>query len=1135
MKASEKKTDAAGRCAGVSKLQARASYLLTSAAIGALAFGGSLSILTETAHAGPDACIVSGATATCSGDQSDGIASGTDFSAPPVDTLDISNLTPAGIAPAAGTDGVNFTSAGDSDVTVNSDTSGSAGINTSGDDAAGIVADVVGDGDATVNSTGDISTGGNGTDDNENASAIFARANGGGAAQEGSVSVTSNGDLSTAGTFSNGIQAEITGGSGSVTVNSSGDITTLGGPFAAGVVGRINGGAGGAISITSQGDLDTTGNALFGQNNVGDGNISIQSQGDIESGGSALFAVQNGGAGDITLLSQGDVDSTDNALFAQNNRGDGAMSITSTGDITSSDGGGLFAQQNGGNGDVTLTSTGDLNTQDTGLFAQQNGGTGAITITSIGDLVTGGGGIGLFGQQNRGAGDVSLTSTGDLSTSGTALFAQINGGEGVINVKNTGNINTTNFGQGIFAMANGSNPSGLTIESNGDISAQQQAIFAQLSGVGSELTITSNGDLSSANNAGLFVQSNAQGTGNVTINSTGDVSGIRDSIFVQRNAGNGDISITTQGDLSATEGTGIFAAQNGGNGDITIVNTGNIGLDGDGILAQQNGGTGDISITTKGDISITAKGPPFVTRTGILAALNRDSGALSIDHEGDIGATGDGIQAALNAGGGMLDVTSKGDITAASGNAINLSSSGPGTIAFNNTGDLTGTIGILVQERTANSAPATISTSGTINGTGGFAIDLRGDASDTVTLNAGTTLIGTIDFGNGNDGLGGTNADDIDTLNIGAGVNGVITFADSQSDSALQSAPEVINAQGGAVLINGGEALVAIDATGFAAQRTFVGDLTTSIFNAVDAGGAIRVPAPSRTQSNGFGGSDSAASGMDVRLWGSFFGGRQTADGSGSVAQHTHNYAGLLTGVEAGNAVDGGVFGLLAGYGNSDLSVTANAGSTDVDTFFGGAYWKRDFGTYRINAAFSVGVTDNETTRNVGGLAANGDYDGVFYSPSLTVEVPVGVVVPDSYFSVRANYVGMWLDGYTETGAAPGLLTVSDRDFSLFNTRVQMAFPTAVVQDDGSNTELTLRVGLDGQYETGSDSVSVNAAGTPTSFSTGFENTVSGFAGFDLTHTSADGVWSVSLSGELQSDLDGTIETLGQVTASFRF
>ena len=68
---------------------------------------------------GDDACILSGGTtATCTGDQSDGIASGIDFPAT-YTTLNVNNLT-TNIAPASGVDGIYFRNT--FSIAINSDT-----------------------------------------------------------------------------------------------------------------------------------------------------------------------------------------------------------------------------------------------------------------------------------------------------------------------------------------------------------------------------------------------------------------------------------------------------------------------------------------------------------------------------------------------------------------------------------------------------------------------------------------------------------------------------------------------------------------------------------------------------------------------------------------------------------------------------------------------------------------------------------------------------------------------------------------------------------------------------------------------------------------------------------------------------
>ena len=136
---------------------------------------------------------------TCTGDQSAGVGAGG-----LVTTLNVNNLTTA-IAPAGGTPGIMFTSAGD--ITINSNT-GALGITTS--NADGIYANS--SGNVAVNSTGNITTAVAGR-------GIYAIAS-------IAVTVTSTGNLATAGI---GIDAIGAGNGGASTiVTSIGNISTAG-------------------------------------------------------------------------------------------------------------------------------------------------------------------------------------------------------------------------------------------------------------------------------------------------------------------------------------------------------------------------------------------------------------------------------------------------------------------------------------------------------------------------------------------------------------------------------------------------------------------------------------------------------------------------------------------------------------------------------------------------------------------------------------------------------------------------------------------------------------------------------------------------------------------------------------------
>jgi hypothetical protein len=96
------------------------------ALLGTVAAGSLWLYSARVARAGPQLCTISGTApdqiATCQGNQSDGIASGTDFIAADVEILNVNNLT-TNIAPAMGVDGIYFhrTGAGNN-IVINSDT-----------------------------------------------------------------------------------------------------------------------------------------------------------------------------------------------------------------------------------------------------------------------------------------------------------------------------------------------------------------------------------------------------------------------------------------------------------------------------------------------------------------------------------------------------------------------------------------------------------------------------------------------------------------------------------------------------------------------------------------------------------------------------------------------------------------------------------------------------------------------------------------------------------------------------------------------------------------------------------------------------------------------------------------------------
>jgi uncharacterized protein with beta-barrel porin domain len=391
------------------------TMLLGTAAAGALLFG-----YGRRAYAGPGPCPTVGTTMTCTGDHSDGIATSN-----PITILNVNNLT-ADIAPAPGTDGINFTSTGT--ITINSDTSPFA-IITTGDAAAGIEARANGPGAVTVNSTGDIATSG------DIASGIYAYAS-----ASGPATVTSVGDVATQGIDSEGIEALTYSGAASVT--STGDIATQG-PNAEGI--RAYAYSSGDATVTSTGDIATQGAFSQGlEARALIGSATVTSTGDIATQGTNARGIEVYASGSATASSTGNIATLAGDAVGIYASGGSSASVTSAGNITAALAEGIFATSAG---TTSVASTGNVRSYtDIAVFARGSG-TGAVTITSTGD-VRADQGSALYAR-SLGTGAVTVTSNGTLTADLAAIRAI---GPGGVTVDSSGDI-TSASNDGVRVMS----------------------------------------------------------------------------------------------------------------------------------------------------------------------------------------------------------------------------------------------------------------------------------------------------------------------------------------------------------------------------------------------------------------------------------------------------------------------------------------------------------------------------------------------------------------------------------------------------------------------------------------------------------------------------------------------------------
>jgi uncharacterized protein with beta-barrel porin domain len=835
--------------------------LLSTVAAGALSFA-----ITGGAQAGPDACATTGTVATCTGNQSAGIASSAvpspDFLSPPVSTLNVNNLTHA-IDPASGTLGIFFVNT--TGVTLTSDT-GNFGITTTGDFAHGILARAYSGfstpATVTVTSTGNITTAGN--------AAYGIAASSAGYTSTGPVSVISIGNITTAGSGARGIDANSTSyhrNAGTVTVTSTGTIATQGGG-ATGISATSHAayGSAAAVTVTSTGNIATQGAGATGVKAgsigySGSAAVTVNSTGNIVTAGSGSLGIQassttyNGNTGAVTVTSTGNITTAGagargiNAYSFSVNGDAAAVTLISTGNITTQGVGATgirasSASAYGSAGTVTVTSTGNISTQGNGangILAVNSGysHSGAVTVSSTGNIATvasGAQGISATSSTYNGnAGAVTITSTGNITTAGgdargidTRSYSR-NGNAGAVTVTSTGNIVTAGIGSsGIHAsaFANNGSAGAVTVTSTGNIT-----------------TLTTHG----AHAYGIYARSAGyDNSGAVTVSSTGNIATAGNSAtgIVARSAsgyGSGAVTVTSTGNI-ATAGAnalGIDArsgAQFGSAGAVTVTSAGNIITQGNGAhgiyaVSAGYGAAAVVSVTSTGNV--TTSGSSAAGIIAVSASYNGNAGAVTVTSIGNITATGGGnsfsggIVAISSgyAGSGAVTVTSTGNIITTGSNA-----SGIAAYSYSNAVKVTSTGNITAQGANASgilaasySGPITVTiNSGTVSGGGGAGVAFQGGTANTLT-NMGTVmaLSGLAIFAD----TGNTTVSNFGTV-TGSVILGGVTNAFNNQAGGLFNTGAIVDLGAGNTLANAGT--LSPGGAGLIQTTTLNGNLTQS-------------------------------------------------------------------------------------------------------------------------------------------------------------------------------------------------------------------------------------------------------------------------------------------------------------------
>ncbi|HYD28092.1 autotransporter outer membrane beta-barrel domain-containing protein [Brevundimonas sp.] len=559
-------------------------------------------------------------------------------------------------------------------------------IDTSGDEASGILAQSVGGGGgaSSATSVGASYTSGANTPDAASYSAnVAVGIEGGVGATSGDVTVDAAGAITTRGDDARGIFAQSVGGGGGVGGAAGSFVLRAAGAATVNVGG--NGGVGAAsgdVTVDNASTIITTGDRSDGvlAQSIGGGgglagharNIAIQIGGPPAGTTTRTASVSIGGTGGTGAVA-GDVDVANTGVIA------------TAGDLSY----GIRAQSIGGGGGVGGMV---LN-----LRAQGNRANDSIEVNVGGSGGDGGAGgavsvanSGLIFTEGRDAAGISANSIGGGGGDAGILLDVVGGGTGssmqshrfVANFGGSGGTGGTGGDVTVTNLDTGADHSGEIVTRG----AGAYGIFAQSLGGGggngtSIISVTGLVSGSDSVSAGLHV-GGAGGAGNTggavsvtnggLIDTTGEGAHGILAQSIGGGGGNGGMVIAANAVIGATTNTplisiGGLGGDGGDGGSVTVTNTGAIvtrGANAHGIVAQSIGGGGGNAAM---GFSLTGEANSLVLSNAVAAVVGAvgggtggTGGTVTVNHSGDITVLGEGSVAikaeSINGGGGTLSL-----------------------------------------------------------------------------------------------------------------------------------------------------------------------------------------------------------------------------------------------------------------------------------------------------------------------------------------------------------------------------------------------------------------------------------------------------------------------------------------------
>ena len=316
---------------------------------------------------------------------------------------------------------------------------------------------------------------------------------------------------------------------------------------------------------------------------------------------------------------------------------------------------------------------------------------------------------------------------------------------GALEITNDGTFGLdVSSGEGL-AVTGGSSGTSVTIDIDGDITAEDPAILVNQEGNGmvsvttrgairsdgpvgfgaieinqsgiGAVSVKTHGNINKQGSHGVFVKTVAETTGDVSLEMyDGDVFSAENGIFV-KSLGSGEITVTTNANFD-TGSSGIYVDQDGTNS-VTVTSTGDtLDVGGSGIRVVTVAETmGSVLIETNSNIMTASSG----TAEGIFVN-QRGVGAVTITTDGTVNSGGEAGIRVMTADGvttGDVGITVNNDVTGGIG--IDVNNQGSGDVTIN-----------------VNAEVASSSSSGT-------AIDLNGKGTQTIILGTGASIMGAID------------------------------------------------------------------------------------------------------------------------------------------------------------------------------------------------------------------------------------------------------------------------------------------------------------------------------------------------------------------------------------------------------